>query len=83
MTAKGLINRYKQDAWTRIWTMIIRILAGVEKSIEDTRESLYVEIKEIKSSQAKIKNAITECNLKWMPQRQGWMKQSSNQQCRR
>ena len=45
-------------------TMIIRILAGVDKSIEDTRESLYVEIKEIKSSQAKIKNAITECNLK-------------------
>ena len=26
-------------------TMIIRILAGVEKSIEDTRESLSVEIK--------------------------------------
>ena len=40
--------------------MIIRITAGIEKSIEDTRESLSSEIKELKSSQAKIKNAITK-----------------------
>ena len=40
--------------------MIIIILARVEKSMEDTRESLSVEIKERKSSQAKIKNVITE-----------------------
>ena len=30
---------------------IIRILAGLEKSIEDTRESLTAEIKELKTSQ--------------------------------
>ena len=36
--------------------MIIRILAGVEKSIE----SLSAEIREVKSSQDKIKNALTE-----------------------
>jgi len=29
---------------------ILRILAGLEKSIEDTRESLITEIKELKSS---------------------------------
>ena len=40
--------------------MIMKILAGLEKSIEDTRESLTIEIKELKSNQAKIKNAITE-----------------------
>ena len=40
--------------------MIIRILAGLEKSIEDTRESLSAEIKELKSGQAKINNTITE-----------------------
>ena len=40
--------------------MIIRILAGLEKSIEDTRESLPPEIKELKSNEAEIKNAITE-----------------------
>ena len=39
---------------------IIKILDGLEKSIEDTRESLTVEIKEIKYSQAESKNAITE-----------------------
>ena len=41
--------------------MIIRILAGVEKSIE----SLSAKAKEIKSSQDKIKNAITEMQS-WM-----------------
>ena len=30
-------------------TTIIRILTGIEKSIEDTRESLTAEIKELKS----------------------------------
>ena len=41
-------------------TMIITILAGLEKSIEDNTESLSVEIKELKSSQGKIKNLIIE-----------------------
>jgi len=39
---------------------IIKIRAGFEKSMEDNRESLTVEIKELKYNQAKIKNAITE-----------------------
>ena len=37
---------------------IIKILVGLEKSIEDTRESLATEIKDLKSNQAKIKHAI-------------------------
>ena len=37
-----------------------RILSGLEESIEDTRESLTAEIKEIKTGQAEIKNAITK-----------------------
>ena len=42
-------------------TKIVRILAGLEKSIEDTRESLIIETKDLKTSQAEIfKNAITE-----------------------
>jgi len=41
-------------------TTILRILAGLEKSIEDTRDSLTTEIKDLKTSQAKIKNARTE-----------------------
>ena len=40
--------------------IIISILVALEKSIEYTRESLTSEIKELKSSQAKIKNPITK-----------------------
>ena len=35
-------------------TMMIKILAGLQKTIEDTRESITVEMKEIKSNQTKI-----------------------------
>lgn len=38
--------------------MIIRVLAGLKKTIEDTRESCNAEIKDLKSSQAEIKNAV-------------------------
>ena len=41
-------------------TTVIRILAGLQKSVEDTRESLTTEIQEVKTSQAKIKYAISE-----------------------
>ena len=40
--------------------MIIKITAGLEKEHRRTRESLTAEIKELKSSQANVKNAITE-----------------------
>jgi len=41
-------------------TTVIRILARLEKSIEDTRETLAAEREDLKTSQAKIKNAVTE-----------------------
>ena len=41
-------------------TTIIRILASLEKSMENTRESLPTEIKDLLTSQAEIKNAITK-----------------------
>jgi len=44
---------------------IIKILAGLEKSIEDTRESLSGEMKELKSNQVKIKRLLMRCNQKW------------------
>ena len=41
--------------------MIIKIAAGLEKETKKkTRESLTVEIKELKSSQSNVKNSITE-----------------------
>ena len=58
---RDLINKdTSQMTEPEFKTIIISILAGLEKSIEDTRESLTTQIKELKTSQAKIKNAITE-----------------------
>ena len=51
--------RYKKDVRLKFKT-IVMILAGLEKSIEDTRESFTAGIKELKSSQAKTKNVITD-----------------------
>ena len=75
MTAKGLINTdISKLSELEFRTTKIGILARVENSAE----FLSVQIKEIKSSQDKIKNAIKpRCNHKWMPRQQGWMKQSS------
>ena len=41
-------------------TTVIRILVGLERSIEDTRETLAAEIRDLKTTQAKIKYDITE-----------------------
>ena len=41
-------------------TKIIRILAGLEKSLEDTREYHTIDIKELKSGQSEIKNAMNK-----------------------
>lgn len=41
-------------------TIIIKLKAGLVKSIKDTRETLIAEIKKLKSIQAEIKNAIRE-----------------------
>ena len=49
--AMNLINKNVSKMSTlEFKATIIRIQAGFEKNIEDTRESLYAEIKELKSS---------------------------------
>ena len=50
----------KKKSQLELKTMIIKILGGFEKKIQNTRESFIVEIKELKSNQAKIENAVTE-----------------------
>ena len=40
--------------------MIIKILPGLEKNIEDTRQLPSGEIRELKSNQVEIKKAINE-----------------------
>ena len=44
--------------------IVIRILAGLEKCMEDIRESLTAEIKELKNNQAEVKDALTEIGNK-------------------
>ena len=57
ITVRDLINTDISKMSEREFGItILRILTGVEKSIE----SLFVEAREVKSSQDKIKNAITE-----------------------
>lgn len=54
ITARDLLktdtsNIYEQE----FRTTVIRILAGLERSIEDTRETLAADIKDLKSSRPK------------------------------
>ena len=60
VTARVLVHTDISKMSELQFKIIIRILAGLENSIEDIRESFPAEIKELKSSQAEIKNAITE-----------------------
>ena len=43
------------------------MLAGLEESKEDTRESITAEIKELKSSKAEIKKSITKMQTQMGP----------------
>lgn len=75
LTARDLIkidtsNKKKKKIDTskmselKLKTMMIKILDGLEKSIEDTKKSLTIEIKELKSNQVEMKNAITDMQKK-------------------
>ena len=63
-TEKEIIarNLVKKDASnmpeSEFKTTIIRILAGIEESIEDTRESLTTKIKDLNISQTKMKKML-------------------------
>ena len=54
LIARDLINTNISKISELEFKVIVKILAGLVKSIDNTRESLTVEIKELKSSQAKI-----------------------------
>ena len=73
LTARDFINMdISKMSELEFKRTIIKILAGLGKSIKDTKESLTVEIKELKSSQAEISHATTErCSPKWRRQKQG------------
>ena len=55
ITSKDLLKTYISNISEQKFIIVIRLLAGVERSIEDSRETLAAEIKDLKTSQAKIK----------------------------
>ena len=44
--------------------MVIKLITGLEKSIEDSRESIATEIKGLRNSHEELKNAINEVQNK-------------------
>lgn len=60
-TAKDLVNMdTSKISELELKIMIIKIVAGLETSIDSTRDSLTTDIKELISTQAHIRNVITE-----------------------
>ena len=45
--------------------IVIKLIAGLEYSKKDSRESIATEIKGLRNSQEELKNAINELQSKW------------------
>ena len=65
ITARGLLKMDVSNISEQEFrTTVIRLLAGLKKSIEDTGETLAAEIKDLRTSQDEIRSAITEMQNK-------------------
>ena len=64
-TANELIkNDLNNITGSEFRIIVIKLIAGLENSIKDSRESLATEIKLLRNSQEKLKNAINELQNK-------------------
>ena len=64
-TANELIkNDLNNMTGSEFRIIVIKLIAGLEKSIEDSRESITTEIKGLRNSQEELKNAINELQNK-------------------
>ena len=61
MIKKDLSNITEQEF--RI--IVIKLIAGLENSIQDSRESIATEIKGLRNSQEELKNVLMSCKIKW------------------
>ena len=52
--------------------IVIKLISGLEKSIEDSRESIATEIKGLRNSHEDLKNAINEVQNKMEMAIHGW-----------
>ena len=63
VTAKELINTDISNITEQEFRIIvIKLIAGLEKGIEDSKESINAEIKELKNSHDELKNAVNVQN---------------------
>ena len=61
MTAKELLKPYINNiSEQEFWIIIIRLIAGLEKSTEDSRESIVAEIKDLRNSHKEFKKNVNE-----------------------
>ena len=64
-TANELIKNDLSNVTENEFKIIVtKLIAGLEKSIEDSRESIATEIKGLRNSQEELKNAINELQNK-------------------
>ena len=64
-TANDLIkNDLSNIAYNEIKIIVIKLITGLEKSIDDSTESVTTEIKGLRNSQEELKNAINELQNK-------------------
>ena len=64
-TANKLIkNDFSNTAENQFKIIVIKLITGLEKSIEDSRESIATEIKGLRNSQEELKSAINEVENK-------------------
>ena len=60
-TANELIkNDLNNTTQNEVKIIVIKLIIGLEKSIEDSRESIATEIKGLRNSHEEVKNAINE-----------------------
>ena len=65
VTANELIKNYLSNITEQEFRIIvIKLIAGLEKSIEDSKESITTEIKGLRNSHEELKNAINEVQNK-------------------
>ena len=64
-TANELIKKDLNDITeSEFRIIVIKLITGLENSIEDGRESLATEIKGLRNSQEELKNVLNECKTK-------------------
>ena len=65
-TANELIkNGLSNIAESEFKILVIKLIAGLEKSIEDSRESIATEIKGLRNSHEELKMLQMRCKIKW------------------